>query len=286
MGKFTYAISNWIFAGESLEAQFARLKKYNYDAIEIMVEDPASFDLTKVKGLMKKYSLPCSSICTMMTGAADDAHRRNLIDPNPEVRKRSIKYLSGCLDIGVQLEAKLTLTVPSGVANVTDGWTHENKELVIAGLKELGDHAKTAGNILLAIEPINRYENAFLRRADQAIELLNLIKHPRVKMMIDFFHANIEEDNNGQAIRLAGKNLIHCHVADSNRKSTGRGQTDWAEIVRALKEINFSMTLACEPLPPSGADVYATKEMEHSTQQMDLYAEECVNYLRFLERVI
>jgi len=286
MGKFTYAVSNWIYGGESLEAQFARLKKFNYDAIEIMVEEPETFDLNQAKSLMKKYSLPCCSICTMMTGAADDTHRRNLIDRNSVVRKRTIAYLSRCLDIGVQLGAKLTLTVPSGVANVTDGWTHENRELATAGLTELGDHAKTAGNILLAIEPINRYENAFLRRADQAMELLNLVKHPRVKMMIDFFHANIEEDNNGQAIRLAGKNLIHCHVADSNRKSTGRGQTDWAEIMRALKEINFNMTLACEPLPPSGADVYTTKEMEHSTQQMDLYAEECVNYLRFLERVI
>ncbi|OLS16254.1 MAG: xylose isomerase [Promethearchaeota archaeon CR_4] len=286
MNKFTYAVSNWIYGEESLEAQFIRLKKFHYDAIELMVENPETFDLNQVKSLIDQFSLPCCSICTMMTGAADETHRRNLIDRNPNVRKRTITYLEGCLDIGVQLGAKLTLTVPSGVANVTDGWTHENRELAIAGFIELGDYAKSIGNIFLAIEPINRYENSFLRRADQAIELLNLARHPRLKMMIDFFHANIEEDNNGQAIRLAGKNVIHCHVADSNRKSTGRGQTDWAEIIRALKEINYNMALACEPLPPSGANVYTTKEMEHSEQQMDLYAEECVNYLRFLERVI
>ena len=286
MGKFIYAVSNWIYGHEPLDSQFARLKKYNYDAIEIMVENPQDFNISLIKSLMQKYSLPCCSICTMMTGAADNSHRRNLIDSDQGVRKRSLAYLKECIDIGEQLQAKLVLTVPSGVANISDGWTHENRELAVTCLKELGDYAKSVGNILLAIEPINRYENAFLRRVDQALELLDLINHPRVKMMIDFFHANIEEDNNGQAIRRAGKKLIHCHVADSNRKSTGRGQIDWAEIVRSLKEINYNMALACEPLPPSGADVYVTRDMVHSMQEMDLYAEECVKYLRFLEQVL
>jgi len=285
MSKFTYAISNWIFGEEDLDAQFARLSKYGYDAIEIMVEDPATFDTARVKFLMESYSLPCCSICTMMTGAAEKPHKRNLIDPDPEVRDGSLEYLKGCLSIGVELGAKLTLTVPSGVANVTDSWNPTNVELVVAALKELGDYAESIGDIFLAIEPINRYENAFLRRADQALELLDAANHPRVKCMIDFFHANIEEDDNSTAILLAGKNLVHCHIADSNRKSTGRGQTDWVKIIRALKQINFEGALACEPLPPSGSDVYATKEMDRPENERDMYAEECITYLRFLERV-
>lgn len=282
--KITYAVSNWIYGEEPLDAQFARLARHGYDAIELMVERADNFDIKAARALMDRYNMPVSSICTMMTGAAPAESRRNLVDQDERVRRQTVEYLKGCLSIGADLGAKLVLSVPSGVANVTDGWTPANRETCIAALKELGDHAASVGPILFAIEPINRYENAFLQRAEQAIELLASVNHPRVKMMLDFFHTNIDEDNNGVAIRLAGKNLIHCHVADSNRKSTGRGHTDWFEIMRALKDVDFEGALACEPLPPTGADVYESRK--GTRPEADLYAQECISYLRFVEKIV
>ncbi len=282
--KITYAISNWIYGTEPLEKAFQRLKKFGYDAIELMVENPAKLDKAQVKNYMKNYGMPVSSICTMMTGAADKDHRRNLIDKDPAVVKQTLDYLKGCITIGEELGAKLTLSVPSGVANVTDGWTDENQQKMLQALKEIGDHAKKTGKILFAIEPINRYENAFLQRGEQALVLLKKLNHPQIKMMLDFFHTNIEEGNNSDAIRAAGKNLIHCHVADSNRKSTGRGMTDWFAIMRALKDIDFNGAMACEPLPPTAADVYASKTSERP--EADQYADECIKYLRFVQSVI
>lgn len=282
--KITYSISNWIYGEEPLEKQFLRLNKYGYDAIELMVTDPATFDIKRARDFMQRYSLKCSSICTMMTGAAEDSKRRNLVDGNLDVRKQTLKYLKDCLQIGVSLDATLVLCVPSGVANTIDAWTPRNQDLCIQALQELGDYAKSVGNIFFAIEPINRYENAFLQRCEQALELLRRTNHHQVKMMLDFFHTNIEEDNNGDALRLAKNNVIHCHVADSNRKSTGRGQTDWFEILRALRDIDFVGTLACEPLPPTGADVY--ESLKGIRPEADLYAQECITYLKFIESVI
>ena len=200
--KISYSISNWIYGEEPLEKHFARLQKYGYDAIELMVADPIQFDIKKARMCMDKYQLACSSICTMMTGAEEKSKRRNLIDKEKDVVKQTLEYLKSCLKIGEELGANLVLCVPSGVANVTDGWTEGNQQLCVTALQELGDHATSVGKILFVIEPINRYENAFLQRGEQALELLKQTNHPQVKMMLDFFHTNIEEDNNGQAIRL------------------------------------------------------------------------------------
>jgi len=282
--KIVYAISNWIYGTEPLEKAFQRLQKYHYDAIELMVEDPETLDLDAVKSYMDQYSMPVSSICTKMTGAADAAHKRNLIDEDPEIRKNTLDYLKACMTIGEQLGAKLVLSVPSGVANVTDGWSEETQARCVDSLLELGDHANETGSIVFAIEPINRYENSFLQRGEQALQLLEKANHPRIKMMLDFFHCNIEESNNGDAIRAAGKNLVHCHVADSNRKSTGRGMTDWFGILRALKDIDFNGSMACEPLPPTAADVYASQSSERP--EADQYAEECITYLRLIQSLI
>ncbi|TXT64477.1 MAG: Xylose isomerase [Promethearchaeota archaeon] len=279
-----YSVSNWIYGEEPIEKHFKRLKEYGYDAIELMVSNPKEFNLKKIQELMEQYALPCSSICTMMNYSENHAECRNLIHKNSEVRKRTVNYLKGCLDIGAELSANLVLVVPSGVGNVKDGWNEENKNLCVKALIELGDHAKSGGTIQLAIEPINRYENAFLRRCEQAKELLALSNHEYVKMMLDFFHTNIEEDNNADAIRLANEDLIHCHIADSNRKSTGRGQTNWFEIFRALRDIDFQGALACEPLPPSGANVYVS--LKGVRAEADQYAEECILFLRFIKSVI
>jgi sugar phosphate isomerase/epimerase len=220
----------------------------------------------------------------MMRESNDSKKKRNLLSSDPNVRERSLQYLKDCLDIGAALDAKLVLAVPSGVANIKDEWTEENKEKCVEALRELGDHGQSIGDSFFVIEPINRYENMFLRRCEQAKELLQQTKHPRVKMMLDFFHTNIEEDNNADAIRLAGEDLMHCHIADSNRKSTGRGQTDWFSIFRALRDIDFEGTLACEPLPPTGADVFVS--MKGKREEADQYAEECITYLKFIQKVI
>lgn len=282
--KFIYSVSNWIYGEEPFEIQFKRLNKYGYDAIEIMIKDPSNFNITEIKNLLTKYSLKCSSICGYVEGAVEKAKRRNLIDSDPDVRKKTIKYLKRCLEIGKELDAKLVLAAPSGVANTTDEWNAKNIELCVRAMQELGDFAKSLDSIYLVIEPINRYENAFLRRCDQALKLLKKANHSHVRMMLDFFHTNIEENNNGDAIRLASNYLIHCHIADSNRKSVGRGQTDWFEIYRALRDIEFEGCLACEPLPPSGPNVYVN--LKGNRNEADLYTKECIEILRFIESVI
>jgi len=282
--KIEYSVSNWIYGEEPIEDQFRRLKKFGYDAIEIMVKDPNSFRIDEAKNLMKKYSLGCSSICVFVEGAVEKSRRRNLIDSDSDVRERTIKYYEDCLEIGIELKAKVVIVAPSGVANIKDEWNPKNQELCVQALQELGDYAKLLGPIYLVIEPINRYENAFLNRCDQAVDLLRKANHSHLKMMLDFFHTNIEENNNGDAIRLAGKELFHCHIADSNRKSVGRGQTDWFEIYRALRDINFYGYLACEPLPPSGADVYVS--LKGTRPEADLYAKECIEMLKFIEKVL
>ena len=278
-----YSVSNWIYGEEPIEEQFRRLSRLGYDAIELIIIEPEKFELKLMEDLMEKYSLSCASNETMMNWTPDKSNRRSIIDKDPEVRKKTVEYIKSCLDIANKIGSSVVSIVPSGVSNIFEEWTDENKNVCAEVLQELGDYAKSLGSVFLVIEPINRYENMFLRRCEQALELLNITNHPCVKIHLDFFHTNIEEDNNGDAIRLAGKDLAHCHIADSNRKSVGRGQTDWFEIFRALRDINYEGILACEPIPPTG-DVF--ESMKGTRPEADLYTKECIEYLRFVESVI
>ena len=63
---------------------------------------------------------------------------------------------------------------------------------------------------------------------------------PSVKVMLDTFHMNIEEDSIGGAIRSTNGLLGHFHTGEFNRRVPGRGRTPWHEITLALKDIGWT----------------------------------------------
>jgi sugar phosphate isomerase/epimerase len=64
--------------------------------------------------------------------------------------------------------------------------------------------------------------------------------------MGDLFHMSIEEVDLPAAIRSSRESLAHVHLADSNRHFPGAGHTSFAEILAALREIDYSGCLALE----------------------------------------
>ena len=43
------------------------------------------------------------------------------------------------------------------------------------------------------MEPLNRYETDFLNTCEQALELIEEVGSPQLKILLDTFHMNIEE---------------------------------------------------------------------------------------------
>jgi D-psicose/D-tagatose/L-ribulose 3-epimerase len=76
-----------------------------------------------------------------------------------------------------------------------------------------------------------------------------------VKVMLDTFHMNVEEDDIGAAIRMAGKYLGHFHTGECNRRVPGKGRMPWREIGNALQEIGYDGTVCMEPFVKIGGEV-------------------------------
>jgi sugar phosphate isomerase/epimerase len=56
----------------------------------------------------------------------------------------------------------------------------------------------------------------------------------------------IEESDPLGALRAAGDRLGHVHLADSNRQVPGAGHTDFAALVRAMREMHYAGPAAIE----------------------------------------
>lgn len=156
----------------------------------------------------------------------------------------------------------------------------------IARMQRLADMAADHG-IMLCMESLNRFEGYMINEAYEDIEYVKAVDRPNVKVMLDTFHMNIEEDSLTEAIRQAGPLLGHFHVGEANRRCPRPGgRFDWAEIGRALKEIAYGGYVVMEPFVTMGGqvgkDISIWRDLSHGAteEQLDQDAAASVAYLR------
>lgn len=158
----------------------------------------------------------------------------------------------------------------------------------IERMKHLADMAADHG-ITLGMESLNRFEGYMINECYECVDYVKAVGKPNVKVMLDTFHMNIEEDSMIDAIHLAGSLLGHFHVGEANRRPPRPGgRIDWAAIGQALKDIDYQGDIVMEPFVTMGGqvgkDISIWRDLSHgaSEAEQDKDAADSVAYLRSL----
>lgn len=244
------AIHNWM-RSEPIETTIRRAAKLGYHQLEI-APMPEVYTTKEVRKLLKDYGMRCWGSVTLML------EDRNLLTRNEAQREKSIQYAKDVVRFAKELDGEMITIIPGTVGKTEpEGRPEEEWEWAVQAMKEINDYAETSG-ILLALEPINRFEAYLINRADQALALANAIG-PNCGVCLDTFHMNIEEDDMLAAIRRAKGKLVNFHVSDNNRMAPGMGTLNWSKIIDTLHEIGYDSVLSvefCAPLDRTPANLY------------------------------
>ena len=127
-------------------------------------------------------------------------------------------------------------------------------EKSIKSMKEIIKTAEDNG-VTYCVEAVNRFETCLINTAAEALAYVEEIDSPNIGVLLDTYHMNIEENNIGDAIRLAGDRLTSFHTGENNRTAPGRGHLDWDEIFKALADINYKGRIVSEPFVMEGGEV-------------------------------
>ena len=95
-------------------------------------------------------------------------------------------------------------------------------------------------------EVLNRYENYQVLTAATGLKLIQAVANSNLKLLLDAYHMNIEENDPAAALISAAAQLGVYHIADSNRQAIGDGHTNFSQQFKALKEINYQGPLIME----------------------------------------
>jgi D-psicose/D-tagatose/L-ribulose 3-epimerase len=241
----TYGINTFIWASPFKTQHLSYLdtaKKLGFDLVEIPVEGENDIDYKKAAEAYKRSGLQCS-VCSVMGPDRDPAHE------DEAKQKTGVSYLKHLVDAAVAMNAKF-IAGPHYAAvgrqwQATPDQRKRDLERCTKNLKLVAKYAEDKG-IVFAVEPLNRFETSFINLTEQALELVKMIDSPSFKLMMDTFHANIEEKSLGKAIEMAGSQLVHVHANENDRGAAGSGHVAWAEVGAALKKVKFSGALVIE----------------------------------------
>lgn len=157
----------------------------------------------------------------------------------------------------------------------------------VENVREVGRRAQDFG-VDFCLEVLNRFEGYLLNTCEEAVRFVDQVGEPNVRVMLDTFHMNIEEDDMAAAIRLAGKRLGHFHTGECNRRVPGKGRMPWREIGLALREIGYDGTCCMEPFVKVGGEVgrdiriWRNMYADLSEEKLDRDAADAVRFQRYM----
>jgi D-psicose/D-tagatose/L-ribulose 3-epimerase len=226
-------------------------KNYGAEVIELAIYDPSSVTPSKVLDALDKAMLPVPITCGIFGPGRD-------LRGSKEEVQNSVNYLNSLLQLAEKLNSKLICGPMYSSVGRTNSHSPEEREAqqeqIAKALKPLCEKAENMG-ITLAMEPLNRFETDCINTVDQAIELIQRVGRPNLKIHVDTFHMNIEENNSKASILRAAQHIGHFHASASHRGLLGQDQVHWAEVFSALHAINYQGDIVIESFSPENVTI-------------------------------
>jgi D-psicose/D-tagatose/L-ribulose 3-epimerase len=220
-----------------------KAQQAGFDAVEISLITGGDLDVASYQKALDQLGL--RPYCIMGLNSQTD-----ITSPDIATRRAGIEYIKRALEAVNKLGSPILCGLPyiQWLYFPPDGDFQAYRDRCAASLREVAIVASDL-NVTICLEVINRYETFIFNTAAESLRFLEQIDQPSVKLHLDTFHMNMEEDNIAAAIRQTGSQLGHFHCVANNRKLPDQGAINWEEIRQALDDIHYDGGLVIEAFP-------------------------------------
>ena len=278
-------VSTWLwtspFTTDTISL-FPKIKAMGYDAVEIPVEYPEKIDAVKVRDALRTNGL--TPIVCGAFGAS-----RDLTSDDVSLHRNCFDYIEQCFKLCKAWEASfLAGPMYSAVGKARMVSVEQRKiewDRAVSNLQKVCTTAQQNG-LMIALEPLNRFESDLINTADDVKKLVKDINHPAAKILLDGFHMAIEERDIEKAIVTAGDHLIHVQVSENYRGTPGSGQTPWHLFKSGLEKIGYKGVVSIESFTPEVKELAgAVCIWKNLAESQDKFASDGIQFLKKLLNV-
>lgn len=243
-----------------------KLKSMGYDGVEVpMFRGDEAF--------YREWNKRIGDLGLERTAVTVRGGDDNPISPDAKIRAAAVDANKRTLDWCQALGAKAlcgpthsAIGLFSGAGPTKDEW-----KWGVETMRASAEHAAKA-RVTIAVEYLNRFETYFLTCAADLVRFIQAVDHPNCRLMYDTFHANIEEKNIPEAIRISAPYTALVHISENDRSTPGQGHVHWKETFDTLKEVKYDGWMVVEAfgnsLPEITAATKIWRRMYDSEEQL------------------
>ena len=253
--RFSLAVSEEILGDSApvllqggLSKAFVSAAHLGFDAVEIHIRNPDTFDADKLADEAYRSHIAVSAIGT---GLEHTLNGYDLAADDEDLRQETADRFREYIDLGARLDATVFVGLCRGKAPDAEE-VPRYLDRFASELVPLASYAEAAG-ATLSLEPIARYMTNLLTTTRETLEFLERPGLESVLLLMDTHHMILEDDDMHAAFLSCEGRIGHVHISDSDRKYPGSGEIDFAMVGEVLKQIGYDQAVSLEILPlPDG----------------------------------
>lgn len=249
-----------LFSG-CLDEGLENIDTLGYQGVELSLLDSKKIDETWLLNKLKELNL---KVYALATGQSYYTDGYSLFSHEKNSRMKTVERLKGHIDLASKLNSMVIIGGIRGKLIDSVEGRKLRKLQEVEGRLALMECLRYAEDkdVILLIEPINRYETNLINTLQEGMELIDGSGSKNLKLLPDTFHMNIEEKSIEESLIKAKSYIKYIHFADSNRLAPGFGHIDFKSIISTLMKIGYKGAIGIEILPKPDDYSAAKKSIE------------------------
>lgn len=239
IGAHTFAWSPGI-TDDALAGLLPRLSGTAVDFVELATYDLVDLTPGVVATLCADHGLPLTICSGLPRGLS-------LASPDPRVRQDAQDHVRRLLDFSYACGArKLSGPIHGDLSSLaSEPSSLEDRQRLLDSYVALRPELQAAA-IPFSIEPLNRYQSSLLNTLEQVAEVCRAVDLPNVGILVDLFHANLEQANLYEDLEAHRVCTTHVHLCGANRGPIGQCHLDWPRLAGWLRRFPPDMMVSIE----------------------------------------
>ncbi|MEQ8762313.1 MAG: sugar phosphate isomerase/epimerase family protein [Planctomycetota bacterium] len=244
-----FAICNETYVDWDLEKTCEHVASTGYAGIEIapftLAKDPSELTEARAKQLgdvVRRAGLEVAAFHWLLV--APPGH--HLTTPDAAVRQKTADFVSHLARLCAAMGGNILVWGSPGQRTTQDGQPYEdaakNAAEVLRAICEVADPL----GVTIALEPLAPKETNFLTTAEETIELIRRVDHPRCRLHLDVKAMSSESREVPDIIETSREWLAHFHANDPNLRGPGMGDVDFRPIAKVLDRIGYDGWVSVE----------------------------------------
>jgi hydroxypyruvate isomerase len=250
LSGFAVNLDTW-FKQVSFEQRFALAKQHGFKFIEFWTVDRGNgTKASAIRALCDTNGLTVTQFAPAWPNFGDPAK-------HPELLKVTQTAIADARILGTD---RFTVTGHS----LIDGMSREAQLAgYLAGLMRMAPLLEAA-NMIALVEPFNRVNhlNHLLNGSQPALPMVRSVNSPRVKLLWDFYHMQLEDGDLIEKFTAGADQVAHVQIGDvPGRHQPGTGEVNHANLLKAVRAAGYRGKIGLEFIPLDQDDAKAVKDM-------------------------